>query len=153
MQGELVLKDFNIQELAGNSFIGIDKTFVAQVSNGVLDIHLFYAGKGTCCTSDGRWSFGPLISAVSATNVLNRENLEPSFCLPILMLSSTILGCQLLCNCKNLSLKSSVMLINVIWYVDLKTTQGIQLNDVLFIKKMGGICRAMDHKWVKKNYP
>ena len=106
MQGQLVLKDFNIQKLAGNSFIGIDKTFVAQVSNGVLDVHLFYAGKGTCCMSDGRWSFGPLISAISAKNVLNRENLEPSFCLPILMLSSTILGCQLLCNCKNLFLKS-----------------------------------------------
>lgn len=77
-QGKLVLKDFNIQELAGNSFIGVDKTFVAQVSNGVLDIHLFYAGKGTCCTSDGRWSYGPLISAISAKNVLNRENLESS---------------------------------------------------------------------------
>lgn len=100
-QGKLVLKDFNIQELAGNSFIGVDKTFVAQVSNGVLDIHLFYAGKGTCCTSDGRWSYGPLISAISAKNVLNRENLESSFCLPILMLRSTILGCQLLCNLKN----------------------------------------------------
>lgn len=93
MQGQLVLKDFNIQEAAGNSFIGIVKTFVAQVRNGVLDIHLFYAGKGTCCMPDGRWSFGPLISAISAKNVLNREDLEPFFCL---VSSSTILGCQLM---------------------------------------------------------
>lgn len=72
LQGQLVKKDFNIRQIAGGSFIAHDETFRAPVSNGVLDIHLFYAGKGTCCLPQpGNWSFGPLVSAISVDNVLN----------------------------------------------------------------------------------
>lgn len=72
MQGQLVKRDFNIRQVAGGSFIAHDETFQATVSNGVLDIHLFYAGKGTCCLPPGtNSSFGPLVSAISINNVLN----------------------------------------------------------------------------------
>lgn len=79
LQGELVKKDFNIRQTAGGSFIAHDETFRAAVSNGVLDVHLFYAGKGTCCLPQpGNWSFGPLVSAISIDNVLNSGPAGPS---------------------------------------------------------------------------
>ena len=79
LQGELVKKDFNIRQTAGGSFIAHDETFRAAVNNGVLDVHLFYAGKGTCCLPQpGNWSFGPLVSAISIDNVLNSGPGGPS---------------------------------------------------------------------------
>jgi hypothetical protein len=79
LQGELVKKDFNIRQAAGGSFIAHDETFRAAVSNGVLDVHLFYAGRGTCCLPQpGNWSFGPLVSAISIDNVLNSGPAGPS---------------------------------------------------------------------------
>lgn len=74
LQGELVKRDFNIRQVAGGSYMAHQETFRATVSNGVLEIHLFYAGKGTCCLPQpGNWSFGPLVSALSVENVLNSE--------------------------------------------------------------------------------
>lgn len=49
-----------------------EEKFQVAVTTGVLDIHLFYAGKGTCCVPQpSNWSFGPLLSAISVDNVLN----------------------------------------------------------------------------------
>ena len=79
LQGQLVKKDFNIRQTAGASFIALDQTFRAAVSNGVLDVHLFYAGKGTCCLPEpGNWSFGPLVSAIAIDNVQNAGPGGPS---------------------------------------------------------------------------
>uniref|UniRef100_A0A5B6ZWK1 non-specific serine/threonine protein kinase n=1 Tax=Davidia involucrata TaxID=16924 RepID=A0A5B6ZWK1_DAVIN len=66
IQGNLVLKDFNIKKEAGGaSFRAVQKEFQAQVSENYLEIHLFWAGKGTCCVPEG--TTGPSISAISAT--------------------------------------------------------------------------------------
>ncbi|XP_024531458.1 probable LRR receptor-like serine/threonine-protein kinase At1g56140 isoform X2 [Selaginella moellendorffii] len=63
IQGDRKLKDFNIREEANGSLRALTRSFTAvNVSNGVLDIHLLWMGKGTCCAPFR--SFGPLISAI-----------------------------------------------------------------------------------------
>ncbi|KAB1202734.1 hypothetical protein CJ030_MR8G002234 [Morella rubra] len=67
IQGNLVLKDFNIAEEAGGVGKGICKEFDNVLVNGsTLEIHLYWAGKGTTAIPD-RGVYGPLISAISVT--------------------------------------------------------------------------------------
>lgn len=62
-----MLKDFDIlKETGGESFSALSKTYKAQVSENYIEIHLFWAGKGTCCVP-GPGIYGPTISAISAT--------------------------------------------------------------------------------------
>lgn len=66
-QGELVIKDFDIRKEAGGvSFQAVQKEFKATVSQNYLEIHLFWAGKGTCCIPNPA-TYGPIISTISAT--------------------------------------------------------------------------------------
>ena len=48
------------------TFRAVQKEFKVQVSENYLEIHLFWAGKGTCCLPNSR-AVGPSISAISAT--------------------------------------------------------------------------------------
>ncbi|XP_058183269.1 probable LRR receptor-like serine/threonine-protein kinase At1g56140 [Rhododendron vialii] len=66
IQGNLVWKDFDIKKEAGGvSFKAVQIDFRAQISKNYLEIHLFWAGKGTCCIpTEG--TYGPSISAISA---------------------------------------------------------------------------------------
>ncbi|XP_054789731.1 probable LRR receptor-like serine/threonine-protein kinase At1g56140 isoform X3 [Prosopis cineraria] len=67
IQGNLVLEDFSIQkEAEKGSISAVKKDFQARVSENYLEIHLFWAGKGTCCIP-AQGSYGPLISAIRAT--------------------------------------------------------------------------------------
>ncbi|TXG71289.1 hypothetical protein EZV62_006224 [Acer yangbiense] len=67
IQGNHVLKDFDIKKEAGEiSEKAVQKQFKAQVSENYLEIHLFWAGKGTCCIPN-QGTYGPSISAISAT--------------------------------------------------------------------------------------
>ncbi|XP_028752448.1 probable LRR receptor-like serine/threonine-protein kinase At1g56140 isoform X2 [Neltuma alba] len=67
IQGNRVLKDFNIKrEAGGASFKAVRKDFQVHVSENFLEIHLFWAGKGTCCIP-AQGTYGPVISAISAT--------------------------------------------------------------------------------------
>ncbi|GJZ86424.1 probable LRR receptor-like serine/threonine-protein kinase [Tanacetum coccineum] len=67
MQGNLVFPDFDIKRAAGGaSFSPVSRTETVQVLNNYLEVHLFWSGKGTCCVPD-QGTFGPLISAISAT--------------------------------------------------------------------------------------
>ncbi|KAG8375797.1 hypothetical protein BUALT_Bualt10G0137800 [Buddleja alternifolia] len=68
IQGERVLQDFNILNEAGGSKRALMKTFEANVTNTVMDIHLMWAGKGTCCIPM-QSTYGPLISAVHVSQV------------------------------------------------------------------------------------
>ncbi|RVX02516.1 putative LRR receptor-like serine/threonine-protein kinase [Vitis vinifera] len=73
IQGDLVLKDFDIRKEAGGvSFQAVKKEFTAQVLENYIEIHLFWAGKGTCCVP-AQGTYGPSISAISAT-----PNFEPT---------------------------------------------------------------------------
>ncbi|KAJ4980264.1 hypothetical protein NE237_031101 [Protea cynaroides] len=66
IQSKLWLKDFDIKKKAdGVSFVPVKTEIQAQVPENFLEIHLFWAGKGTCCIpSEG--TYGPSISAISA---------------------------------------------------------------------------------------
>ncbi|GMN56519.1 hypothetical protein TIFTF001_025634 [Ficus carica] len=67
IQGKLVLKDFDMRKEAGGVFPQyVDKYFEAHVSENYLEIHLFWAGKGTCCIP-AQGTYGPSISAISVT--------------------------------------------------------------------------------------
>ncbi|KAK0598801.1 hypothetical protein LWI29_038113 [Acer saccharum] len=71
IQGNCVLKDFDIKKEAGGiSERAVQKQFRAQVSENYLEIHLFWAGKGTCCIP-ALGTYGPSISAISATPSIN----------------------------------------------------------------------------------
>ncbi|XP_042510119.1 probable LRR receptor-like serine/threonine-protein kinase At1g56140 isoform X2 [Macadamia integrifolia] len=64
--GNLWLKDFDIRKEAGGiSFSAVEKKIQANVSENFLEIHLFWAGKGTCCIP-AQGTYGPSISALSA---------------------------------------------------------------------------------------
>lgn len=60
----MVLKDFNIEEEAKGSGNAVIKNFTAYVTGNTLEIHFYWAGKGTECIPN-RGTYGPLISAIS----------------------------------------------------------------------------------------
>ncbi|XP_011069336.2 probable LRR receptor-like serine/threonine-protein kinase At1g56140 isoform X2 [Sesamum indicum] len=67
VQGNLEVKDFDIlREANGISFRAVVREFNVQVLENYIEIHLFWAGKGTCC-SPAYGTYGPLISAISVT--------------------------------------------------------------------------------------
>ncbi|GLT51812.1 hypothetical protein SLA2020_251940 [Shorea laevis] len=67
IQGIIVLKDFDISNEAGGDDIAITKNFIATVTENHLEIHLLWAGKGTCCIPQ-LGSYGPSISAISVVS-------------------------------------------------------------------------------------
>ncbi|GAB4846601.1 hypothetical protein Ancab_025607, partial [Ancistrocladus abbreviatus] len=66
IQGNRVLKDFNIVEEAGGVGKGIFREFNVPVDGGTLEISLYWAGKGTNAIPY-RGVYGPLISAIEVT--------------------------------------------------------------------------------------
>ncbi|KAK8274110.1 hypothetical protein V6Z11_D10G052200 [Gossypium hirsutum] len=64
IQGTRRLRDFDISKAAGGVERAIIKNFTANVTENHLEIHLFWAGKGTCCTPIQGY-YGPSISAIS----------------------------------------------------------------------------------------
>lgn len=62
----MVLKDFNIMEEAGGVGKGIVREYDVLVNGSTLEIHLYWAGKGTTAIPD-RGVYGPLISAITVT--------------------------------------------------------------------------------------
>uniref|UniRef100_A0A0D9WEF5 non-specific serine/threonine protein kinase n=1 Tax=Leersia perrieri TaxID=77586 RepID=A0A0D9WEF5_9ORYZ len=67
IQGSLREKNFDIRKMAGGkSFTVVNRSYTATVLNNFLEIHLFWAGKGTCCIPNDGY-YGPMISALSVT--------------------------------------------------------------------------------------
>ncbi|KAI3509744.1 hypothetical protein L1887_25266 [Cichorium endivia] len=67
IQGVLEHKDYNIVEKAGGVGIGTYEDFNnVKVTGSTLDIHLYWAGKGTTAIPD-RGVYGPLLSAITIT--------------------------------------------------------------------------------------
>ncbi|KAL5555171.1 hypothetical protein UlMin_037407 [Ulmus minor] len=66
IQGALKLKDFNIMEKAGGVGIGHTETFDVFVNGSTLEVHLYWAGKGTTDIPE-KGVYGPLISAITVT--------------------------------------------------------------------------------------
>ncbi|CAI0450450.1 unnamed protein product [Linum tenue] len=66
IQGTRVLRDFDIRSEAGGvSTRAVQRQFTVRVSENYMDIHLYWAGKGTCCIP-AQGVYGPSISAISA---------------------------------------------------------------------------------------
>ncbi|XP_024964175.1 probable LRR receptor-like serine/threonine-protein kinase At1g53430 [Cynara cardunculus var. scolymus] len=66
VQGVLRIKDFNIMEKATSTHNGTFLEFEVYVNGSTLDIHLYWAGKGTTF-EPARGVYGPLISAIAIT--------------------------------------------------------------------------------------
>ncbi|PIN11141.1 Serine/threonine protein kinase [Handroanthus impetiginosus] len=64
IQGERMLKDFNIEDEAKGVDKGVKLNFPAMVENKTLEIRFQYTGKGTTAVPV-RGTFGPLVSAIS----------------------------------------------------------------------------------------
>uniref|UniRef100_A0A0E0B1Q4 non-specific serine/threonine protein kinase n=1 Tax=Oryza glumipatula TaxID=40148 RepID=A0A0E0B1Q4_9ORYZ len=64
IQGRMVLEDFDIEQSAGGAAKAVIKTFMANVTNHTLEIHFYWAGRGTTGIPK-RGYYGPLISAIS----------------------------------------------------------------------------------------
>ncbi|KAF9621303.1 hypothetical protein IFM89_019389 [Coptis chinensis] len=69
---DIYIQDFNIAEAAGGVGKSIVKEYNATVTGSTLEIHLYWAGKGTIAVPR-RSTYGPLISAISVT-----PNFDPS---------------------------------------------------------------------------
>ncbi|GLT49239.1 hypothetical protein SLA2020_228100 [Shorea laevis] len=67
IQGTIVFKDFEISDEAGGVDRAIPRNFIASVSENYLEIHLLWAGKGTCCIPIAGY-YGPSISAISVVS-------------------------------------------------------------------------------------
>ncbi|KAJ0017022.1 hypothetical protein Pint_11549 [Pistacia integerrima] len=63
IQGTLQRKDFDISKEANGVNRAVTRDFNANVTENHLEIHLFWAGKGTCCIPV-QGDFGPSISAL-----------------------------------------------------------------------------------------
>ncbi|XP_074325475.1 uncharacterized protein LOC141663589 isoform X1 [Apium graveolens] len=68
IQGERVVQDFNIQNEAGASKKALIKKYEGNVTNNIVDIHFFWAGRGTCCIPS-QSTYGPLVSAIHVSQV------------------------------------------------------------------------------------
>ncbi|KAJ0086080.1 hypothetical protein Patl1_06831 [Pistacia atlantica] len=78
VQGNLVEKDFDITRVAGGILRrAIQRKYPAQVFKNYMEIHLFWAGKGTCCTPN-HGTYGPSISAISVTPDFEPTKSPPS---------------------------------------------------------------------------
>ncbi|WZZ33108.1 hypothetical protein YC2023_016509 [Brassica napus] len=66
VQGRLVEKDFDVRRTAGGfTDRAVRREYKANVTENYIEVHLFWAGKGTCCIPD-QGTYGPIILAVSA---------------------------------------------------------------------------------------
>ncbi|XP_059072475.1 probable LRR receptor-like serine/threonine-protein kinase At1g53430 isoform X2 [Cryptomeria japonica] len=64
LQGTRRLKDFNIKDAAGgSSYKGVIRNFIVNVTENFLEIHFFWAGKGTF-DIPVKGTYGPLVSAI-----------------------------------------------------------------------------------------
>ncbi|XP_064984352.1 probable LRR receptor-like serine/threonine-protein kinase At1g56140 isoform X2 [Musa acuminata AAA Group] len=74
IQNQLVEQDFNIIAEAKGSKKPYNKTYKITVANNILDIHLLWSGRGTCCIP-AKGTYGPLVSAI---NVTREDHFTPS---------------------------------------------------------------------------
>ncbi|CAA7406849.1 unnamed protein product [Spirodela intermedia] len=66
VQGILREEDFDIKRAAGGNNLVVVRRYEALVTDNFLEIHFFWAGKGTCCIPTQGY-YGPAISAISVT--------------------------------------------------------------------------------------
>ncbi|CAD6262297.1 unnamed protein product [Miscanthus lutarioriparius] len=76
LQGERTEQNFDIRKAAGRkSYTVVKKQYIVPVTRNFLEIHLFWAGKGTCCVPNQGY-YGPAISALSANLTAPKKGSE-----------------------------------------------------------------------------
>ncbi|CAL5014884.1 unnamed protein product [Urochloa decumbens] len=73
VQGERKEQNFDIRKEARGSYGAVKKQYIVPVTRNFLEIHLFWAGKGTCCIPSQGY-YGPQISALSVIPVRKEKN-------------------------------------------------------------------------------
>ncbi|CAN6683891.1 unnamed protein product [Malus baccata var. baccata] len=73
IQGTRRTKDFDISKEAGGVNRAVVRKFNVSVSENYLEIHLFWAGKGTCCIPN-YGHYGPLITAVHVASDFTKKS-------------------------------------------------------------------------------
>ncbi|CAL5030059.1 unnamed protein product [Urochloa decumbens] len=73
VQGERKEQNFDIRKEARGSYGAVQKQYIVPVTRNFLEIHLFWAGKGTCCIPNQGY-YGPQISAFSVIPVRKEKN-------------------------------------------------------------------------------
>ncbi|KAM2930201.1 hypothetical protein COP2_037255 [Malus domestica] len=73
IQGTRRTKDFDISKEAGGVNRAVVRKFNVNVSENYLEIHLFWASKGTCCIPDDG-DYGPLIAVVHAASDFTKKS-------------------------------------------------------------------------------
>ncbi|KAL8501807.1 hypothetical protein ACS0TY_021065 [Phlomoides rotata] len=92
IQGEKVAQDFNILIEAGGSKRALIKTFETNITNTVMDIHLMWNGKGTCCIPV-QSTYGPLVSAIHVSQVSSYGDSSKSNKKRIGVILGVVFGC------------------------------------------------------------
>ncbi|MCL7051594.1 hypothetical protein MKW94_005888, partial [Papaver nudicaule] len=91
IQGKRVLKDFNVEEAAKGVGKSIIKDYDVDVGNCTLEIHLYWAGKGTAFIP-ADIAYGPLISAIAVT-----PNFDPNTGhIPVGLIAGTVAASSIL---------------------------------------------------------
>ncbi|KNA24886.1 hypothetical protein SOVF_011580 [Spinacia oleracea] len=91
IQGDVKLKDFNIESEAGGVGKAVVKEFDVNVTGSTLEIYLYWAGRGTTGSPD-RGVYGPLISGIAVTpNFKVNQGLSAGAIVGIVLASCAIL--------------------------------------------------------------
>lgn len=67
-----MLKDFNIEAVAGGAGKEVTREFDVLVNGSTLEIYLYWSGRGTTGSPD-RGVYGPLISGISVKSSESTE--------------------------------------------------------------------------------
>ncbi|KAL5997748.1 hypothetical protein ACLOJK_008678 [Asimina triloba] len=92
INGEPKLKDYNIVEDAGSAGIPKVRNFTVLVTNHTLEIHFYWAGKGTT-SIPVRGFYGPLISAITVTPNFKPDMGEGDSGLSAGAIAGIVVGC------------------------------------------------------------
>ncbi|WVZ87138.1 hypothetical protein U9M48_033827 [Paspalum notatum var. saurae] len=94
-RGERKEQNFDIRKAAGGmSYATVKKHYIVPVTKNFLEIHLFWAGKGTCCIPTQGY-YGPAISALSATLIEPKKSNKTSVLVGTVV-SAAVLGLAIL---------------------------------------------------------
>ncbi|XP_031474106.1 probable LRR receptor-like serine/threonine-protein kinase At1g53430 [Nymphaea colorata] len=92
IQHEKVLKDFNIARENGGTQKEVIKSFNASVTEGTLQISLYWGGKGTLAIPS-RGNYGPLISAISVYPNFKPKDYDKDEALTAIIIAIVIVVC------------------------------------------------------------
>ncbi|KAJ1258201.1 hypothetical protein BS78_10G056900 [Paspalum vaginatum] len=76
IQGHNIKKDFDITNEAGGFGKATNITQDVTVYNSILEIHLYWSGRGTCCIPY-KGAYGPLVSAIAVTRSVDPKVSPP----------------------------------------------------------------------------